>query len=79
MVQIQQTLETEIDAFPKKGFLVKSSKTGVNEQVKEIPIRNKSYIDALILLLQQKFKMSKETLEQWRGNITFELRDNSNY
>ncbi|CAG8746320.1 392_t:CDS:1, partial [Gigaspora rosea] len=38
-----------------------------------------SDIDTLILLLQQKFKMSKERLEQWRDNNAFELRDNNNY
>ncbi|CAJ0845967.1 10760_t:CDS:1, partial [Entrophospora sp. SA101] len=33
----------------------------------------------LILLLQQKFQMSQERLEQWRTKIAFELRDNQNY
>ncbi|CAG8625940.1 9303_t:CDS:2 [Paraglomus occultum] len=45
----------------------------------ELLIKNKSDIDTLILLLQQKFNMSQEKLEQWRTKITFELRDNNNY
>ncbi|KAF0469682.1 helicase: PROVISIONAL [Gigaspora margarita] len=45
----------------------------------EFLIKNKSDIDTLILLLQQKFKMSQERLEQWRFKIAFELRDNQNY
>ena len=45
----------------------------------EFLIKNESDIDALILLLQQKFQMSKEKLEQWRTKIAFEMRDNYNY
>ncbi|CAG8784481.1 12364_t:CDS:2, partial [Gigaspora margarita] len=53
--------------------------TTVSKKLPEILIKNESDIDTLILLLQQKFKMSKERLEQWRANIAFELRDNKNY
>ena len=42
----------------------------------EFLIKNESDIDTLILLLQQKFQMSQERLEQWRTKIAFELRDN---
>ncbi|CAG8857211.1 17050_t:CDS:1, partial [Gigaspora margarita] len=45
----------------------------------EFLIKNESNIDTLILLLQQKFQMSKEKLEQWRAKIAFEMRDNHNY
>ncbi|CAJ0902392.1 14640_t:CDS:2, partial [Entrophospora sp. SA101] len=45
----------------------------------EFLIKNESDIDNLILLLQQKFQMSQERLEQWRTKIAFELRDNQNY
>nr|CAG8676619.1 13836_t:CDS:1 [Entrophospora candida] len=44
----------------------------------EFLIKNESDIDTL-LLLQQKFQMSQERLEQWRTKIAFELRDNQNY
>ncbi|CAG8831328.1 42218_t:CDS:2 [Gigaspora margarita] len=46
---------------------------------KEILIRNESDIDALILLLQQKFKMSKKILDKWKTDIVFEFRDNTKY
>ncbi|CAG8846230.1 37627_t:CDS:2, partial [Gigaspora margarita] len=46
---------------------------------KEILIRNESDIDALILLLQQKFKMSKKILDKWKADIVFEFRDNTKY
>ena len=42
-------------------------------------IENESDIDTLLLLLQQKFKMPQEKLEQWRDKIAFEFRDNINY
>ncbi|CAG8493431.1 14075_t:CDS:10, partial [Cetraspora pellucida] len=42
-------------------------------------IKNKSDIDILILLLQQKFQMSQERLEQWKTKIAFEFQDNINY
>jgi len=42
-------------------------------------IENESDIDTLLLLLQQKFKMPQEKLEQWRDKIAFEFRDNVNY
>ncbi|CAG8493894.1 1476_t:CDS:2, partial [Cetraspora pellucida] len=45
----------------------------------EFLINNESDIDTLILLLQQKFQMLKEKLEQWRTKIAFEMRDNYNY
>ena len=45
----------------------------------EFFIKNESDIDTLILLLQQKFQMSREKLEQWRDKIAFEFRDNTNY
>jgi len=45
----------------------------------EFLIKNESDINTLTLLLQQKFQMSKEKLEQWRTKIAFELRDNHNY
>ena len=45
----------------------------------ELLIKNESDIDTLILLLQQKFQMSQEKLEQWRTKIAFEMRDNQNY
>nr|CAG8683832.1 15246_t:CDS:2 [Entrophospora candida] len=48
-------------------------------KIPELIIKNESDIDTLIGILQQKFKMSKEKLEQWRENIAFELRDNSDY
>ncbi|KAF0497003.1 hypothetical protein F8M41_020819 [Gigaspora margarita] len=40
---------------------------------KEILIRNESDIDALILLLQQKFKISKKILDKWKTDIVFEF------
>ncbi|CAG8797314.1 31452_t:CDS:2 [Gigaspora margarita] len=55
----------------------KSSPETVPE--KEILIRNESDIDALILLLQQKFKMSKKILDKWKADIVFEFRDNTKY
>ncbi|CAG8727653.1 21864_t:CDS:2 [Gigaspora margarita] len=51
----------------------------VPKKLPELLIKNESNIDALIILLRQKFKMSEERLEQWRANIAFELRDNKNY
>ncbi|CAJ0845752.1 9401_t:CDS:1 [Entrophospora sp. SA101] len=45
----------------------------------EFLIKNESDIDTLILLLQQKFQMSQERLEQWRFKIAFEMQDNQNY
>ncbi|CAG8762461.1 44060_t:CDS:2 [Gigaspora margarita] len=51
----------------------------VPKKLPELLIKNESDIDALIILLRQKFKMSEERLEQWRANIAFELRDNKNY
>ena len=46
---------------------------------KEILIRNELDINTLILLLQQKFKMTKKLLDKWRDNIAFEFRDNTKY
>ncbi|CAG8830606.1 45620_t:CDS:2, partial [Gigaspora margarita] len=46
---------------------------------KEILIKNTFDIDALILLLQQKFKMSKKILDKWKADIVFEFRDNTKY
>src|SRR5437879_13356191 len=40
----------------------------------ELLIKNESDIDTLILLLQQKFQMSQEKLDQWRFKIAFEMR-----
>ncbi|CAJ0850941.1 4497_t:CDS:1, partial [Entrophospora sp. SA101] len=45
----------------------------------EYLIKNESDIDILILLLQQKYQMSQEKLDQWRRKITFEFRDNTSY
>jgi len=45
----------------------------------ELLIKNESDIDNLILLLQQKFQMSQEKLDQWRRKIAFEFRDNTSY
>ncbi|CAG8577898.1 18208_t:CDS:2, partial [Cetraspora pellucida] len=45
----------------------------------EYLIKNESDISTFILLLQQKFQILKEKLEQWRTKITFELQDNQNY
>src|SRR6185369_17821053 len=41
----------------------------------EFLIKNESDIDTLILLLQQKFQMSQERLEQWRAKIAYEMQD----
>ncbi|CAJ0831922.1 974_t:CDS:1, partial [Entrophospora sp. SA101] len=49
------------------------------KKLPEVLIKNESDIDTLIDLLQARFKMSKEKLEQWRENIAFELQDNSDY
>ncbi|CAG8526860.1 16450_t:CDS:10 [Gigaspora margarita] len=46
---------------------------------KDILIRNESDIDALILFLQQKFKISKKILDKWKADIVFEFRDNTKY
>ncbi|CAJ0845541.1 7602_t:CDS:1 [Entrophospora sp. SA101] len=45
----------------------------------EFLIKSESDIDILILLLQQKYQMSQEKLDQWRKKIAFEMRDNQNY
>ncbi|CAG8631602.1 3266_t:CDS:1 [Diversispora eburnea] len=45
----------------------------------EFLIKNEFDIDILILLLQQKFQISQERLEQWKTKIAFEFRDNINY
>lgn len=45
----------------------------------EFLIKNESDIDILILLLQQKLKLSRERLENWKADILFEMRDNHNY
>ncbi|CAJ0849032.1 2010_t:CDS:2, partial [Entrophospora sp. SA101] len=62
----------------------------ITEAKKELPeslislssgflIKSESDIDTLILLLQRKFQMSQEKLEQWRTKIAFEMWDNNNY
>ncbi|CAG8841820.1 10103_t:CDS:2, partial [Gigaspora margarita] len=51
----------------------------VLKKLPELLLKNGSDIDALIILLRQKFKILEERLEQWRANIAFELRDNNNY
>ncbi|CAG8706932.1 6131_t:CDS:1, partial [Scutellospora calospora] len=43
----------------------------------ELLIKSKSDIDTLILLLQQKYQMSQEKLDQWRRKIAFEFQDNT--
>ncbi|RHZ85691.1 hypothetical protein Glove_62g22 [Diversispora epigaea] len=45
----------------------------------EFLIKNESDIDMIILLLQQKFQISQEKLEQWRSKIVFKIRDNQKY
>ncbi|CAG8518535.1 8798_t:CDS:2, partial [Diversispora eburnea] len=45
----------------------------------EYLIKNESDIDILIHLLQQKFQMSQEKLDQWRFKIALEMWDNQNY
>ena len=39
----------------------------------EFLIKHESDINTLIFLLQQKFQMSREKLEQWRAKIVFEF------
>ncbi|CAJ0906319.1 698_t:CDS:2, partial [Entrophospora sp. SA101] len=64
--------------------------SSITEAKKELPkslislsteylIKCESDIEVLIFLLQQKFQMSQEKLEQWRTKIAFEMRDNQNY
>jgi hypothetical protein len=82
--QLSSSILTQNESNDSKQF------SNIIEIKKEIPeslislsseylIKNESDINTLILLLQQKFQMSKEKLEQWRTKITFELRDNQNY
>ncbi|RIB16920.1 hypothetical protein C2G38_2188684 [Gigaspora rosea] len=45
----------------------------------ELLIKSESDIDTLILLLQQKYQMSQEKLDQWRRKIAFEFLYNTSY
>ena len=82
--QLSSSILTQNESNDSKQF------SNIIEIKKEIPeslislsseylIKNESDVDTLILLLQQKFQMSQERLEQWRTKIAFELRDNQNY
>ncbi|CAG8528766.1 4329_t:CDS:2, partial [Diversispora eburnea] len=51
----------------------------VTQRLKIISYQNESDIDILIHLLQQKFQMSQEKLDQWRFKIALEMWDNQNY
>ncbi|CAG8852232.1 29701_t:CDS:1, partial [Gigaspora margarita] len=84
LLQLSSSVLTQNQSNDSKQF------SNIIEIKKEIPeslislsseflIKSESDIDTLILLLQQKFQMSQERLEQWRTKIAFEMRDNQNY
>ncbi|CAG8832390.1 12672_t:CDS:2 [Gigaspora margarita] len=80
MTALRQNNTTSTKNY-NKNLITESARAGmaVPKKLPELLIKNESDIDTLIFLLQQKFGISKEKLEQWRANIAFELRDNNNY
>ncbi|CAJ0835967.1 13408_t:CDS:2 [Entrophospora sp. SA101] len=72
-------LESSIDSKSLPEAKISTLSKNISKKLPEVLIKNESDIGTLIDILKKKYKMTEKTLERWRDDISFELRDNTDY